>query len=48
MKSIFKITLFVGSCMLLCSCPGGSYIKYDLVGGKETGFNDYDKIIMIK
>lgn len=51
-KFIFKVFLFVGSCMLLCSCPGGNYMKYDLVGEKgtatATGFNNYDQIITNK
>lgn len=48
MKFIFKAILFLGSCMLLCSFPRGSYMKYNLVGGKETGSNNYNKIIINK
>jgi hypothetical protein len=30
----------------MVACPGGSYIKYKLVGGKKTSFNDYDTIVI--
>lgn len=45
MRSILKLLLATASCMMLCSCPAGTYIKYELVGGQKTGFNDYETII---
>ncbi|WP_027379156.1 hypothetical protein [Chryseobacterium daeguense] len=46
MKKTLRISFFLLACLLLTACPGGSYIKYKLVGGKRTSFNDYDAIVV--
>jgi hypothetical protein len=30
----------------MTACPGGGYIKYKLVGGKQTSLYDYDAIVI--
>jgi len=46
MKKVLKISFFLFACLIMTACPGSSYIKYKLVGGKQTSFHDYDAIVV--
>ncbi|WP_415326134.1 hypothetical protein [Chryseobacterium sp. MMS23-Vi53] len=45
-KFIFKILFFVGSCMLLCSCPGSSFVNYKLLGSSKENIPEYYDLIV--
>ncbi|MDV7697843.1 hypothetical protein N6B72_13005 [Chryseobacterium soli] len=45
MKKSLKIVLFIGSCMLLCSCPASSFVMYKLVGSDNDSYREYYDLI---
>jgi hypothetical protein len=46
MNKVLKISFFLCACLIMTACPGGGYIKYKLVGGKQTSLYDYDAIVI--
>lgn len=45
MKKSLKIVFFLGSCMLLCSCPASSFVMYKLVGRDNDSYREYYDLI---
>lgn len=45
-KFTFKALLFLVSCMLLCSCPGSSFVNYRLLESDKENIPEYYDLIV--
>lgn len=45
MKNGLKIFLFLATCMMLCSCPGSSFIMYKLIGDNSDSYREYYDVV---
>lgn len=45
MKNGLKVFLFLATCMMLCSCPGSSFIMYKLIGDNSDSYREYYDLI---